>query len=412
MLRMIEASRRLWNEALAHRRKRWLAERKSTSYYLQQRVLTEERHIDAFLGILYSQSAQQILRRLDRAFEAFFERRAGYPKFKKFSQSGSFAYPQAYNGSVKPDTHRKRLFLSKVGNVRIVFHRPLPSGARIKICSVVRERSGRWFASLVFEELIPLQNLNVPNSWRSFIGVDLGLKSLLTLSDGTKVPHPHYLAKTEKKLKRLQRILSRKRKGSRNGEYARKRLALQHAKVANQRSDYNHKISTMLVRNYKFIAFENLRVRNMVANHALAKSIHDAAWAQLVRQTEYKARAAGSVVVRVPAAYSTQECSFCGTLNRVSLDVRTFECVGCHRLLDRDTNAAQVVLKRGLAIAGLTAPKVGQDMPELRPAETRPLLPQTTGEASRVEEARNYMPDNEGWKLTAAVARGCHGESS
>jgi putative transposase len=117
----------------------------------------------------------------------------------------------------------------------------------------------------------------------------------------------------------------------------------------------------------------------MVRNPKLAKSIQDAAWGQLVRLTEYKALKTGSMVVRVPAAYSTQECSYCGTLNQVTLGVRQFECCGCHRLLDRDINTAQVVLKRGLAIAGLAIAKVGQDMPELKPVETRPLLLRSTG---------------------------------
>ena len=125
----------------------------------------------------------------------------------------------------------------------------------------------------------------------------------------------------------------------------------------------------------------------MVRNHALAKSIQDAGWGQLVRLAEYKALKVGTMVVRVPAAYSTQECIYCGTLNRVSLDVRQFGCCGCRRVLDRDTHAAQVVLKRGLAIAGLTIAVVGQDMPELKPVETRPLLLQSTGGARQVEEA-------------------------
>jgi hypothetical protein len=106
------------------------------------------------------------------------------------------------------------------------------------------------------------------------------------------------------------------------------------------------------------------------------------------------------MVVRVPAAYSTQECSYCGTLNKVTLNIRAFECVGCHRLLDRDTHAAHVVLKRGLAIAGLTIAKVGQDMPELKPAETRPLLFRSTGGVSQVEEAGTTCPER-GWKPTA-----------
>jgi putative transposase len=405
MMRMMDASRRLWNDALGHRQRRWQERRQSTSYNLQQWILTEERHRDPLLGELYSQSAQDILHRLDKAFEAYFERRAGYPKFKKDSQWGSLTYPQAYNGSVKPDTRRKRLFVSKVGNVPIIFHRPLPKGARLKICTVVREPSGCWFASLVYEEVIPLQNLSIPASWLSPVGVDLGLKSLVTLSDGMKVEHPHYLRKSELRLKHLQRALSRRQPGSHNREKARKRLAILHSKVANQRSDFNHKLSTRLVRDHKFVVFEDLRIKNMVRNRGLAKSIHDAGWAQLIRFAEYKAPTAGSVVVRVPAAYSTLECSFCGKLNAVSLDMREFECQGCHRWLDRDINGAGIVLKRGIA-------KVGQDMPELKPVETGPLLLRTTTVASPIKEAGNYTPCNSGWKLTTAVGRGCHGESS
>jgi len=134
----------------------------------------------------------------------------------------------------------------------------------------------------------------------------------------------------------------------------------------------------------------------MVRNHALAKSIQDASWGQLVRLTEYKALRTGSMVVRVPAEYSTQECVHCGTPNKVALDIRAFECCGCRGLLDRDTNAAQVVLKRGLAIAGLTSAKVGQDMPELKPVETGPLLPQSTGGVSQVEEAGTIRPERAG----------------
>ncbi|HVC27776.1 MAG TPA: transposase [Nitrososphaerales archaeon] len=380
MLRMIDTSRRLWNDALAHRRRRWQENGESTPYNLQQWILTRERHSDPLLGELYSQSAQDTLHRLAHAFEAFFARRAGYPKFKKFSQRGSFTYPQAYNGSVKLDTRRRRLFLSKVGNVPIILHRPITSGARLKTCTVVREPSGRWFASLVFEEVIPLQDLIVPVSWSSSVGVDLGLKSLVTLSDGTKVEHPHYLRKSEKRLKHLNRNLSRKQMGSHNREKARKRLAIEHSKVANQRKDHNHKLSTRLLADNKLVVFEDLRVSNMVLNQRLAKSIYDAGWAQLVKFAEYKAKAAGGLVLRVPAAYSTQECWFCGELNQLSLDVRESECMGCCRWLDRDINAARVVLKRGIA-------KVGQDMPELKPVETRPLLLQRTGEASLVKDA-------------------------
>ncbi len=387
MLRALEACRHLWNDALSHRRERWQNEHKPTSYNLQQWILTAERHADPELGALYSQVAQDVLHRLDRAFKAFFEHRSGYPRFKKYSESGSFTYTQAYNGSVKPDPLRKRLFLSRLGSIRCVFHRPLSEDALLKTCTVMREPDGRWFASLVFEEVVPLQNVGPPlgrpmmtEDITQPIGVDLGLLSLTTTSDGEKVEHPRLLRKAEKRLKHLQRVFSRKHRGSKNWFKARQRVASQHARVGRQRLDFNHKLSTRLTREHPLVAFEDLRIRNMVGNHALAKSIQDAGWGQLVKLTEYKAVRAGKLVIRVEPAYSTQECFFCGSVNPVGLSVRKFVCRGCGMTLDRDLNAARIILKRGLA-------QVGQDMPELKPVETAPLLLQSTGGAHAIMEA-------------------------
>ena len=307
LLSTLEVCRHLWNDALSHRRQRWQVERRSTSYNYQQWILTNERHVSTELLEVYSQVAQDVLHRLDRAFKAFFKHQSRYPRFKKFSQSGSFTYPQAYNGSVKPDILRKRLYLSKIGNVKAVFHRPIPKDSRLKTCTVVREADGKWFASLVFEEVVPLQNISstTPASAKTPIGVDLGLLSLITTSDGDKVEHPRFLRKAERRLKDLQRNLSHKKKSSKNRLKARHRVASQHGKVRRQRLDFNHKLSTNLVRKHDFIAFEDLKVRNMVRNHRLAKSIAGRGLeGQLVRLTEYKALKAGSRVVRVPAAYS------------------------------------------------------------------------------------------------------------
>ncbi|MBI3023277.1 MAG: IS200/IS605 family element transposase accessory protein TnpB, partial [Thaumarchaeota archaeon] len=215
---------------------------------------------------------------------------------------------------------------------------------------------------------------------RAPVGIDLGLRSLITTSDGEKVEHPRLLRKAEKRLKHIQRVFSRKEKGSNNWFRARQRVASQHACVRRQRADFNHKLSTRLVREHDFIAFEDLKVRNMVRNHALAKSIHDAGWSQLVKFAEYKASKAGKLIVRVQPAYSTQECFFCGSVNPVELSEREFVCRGCGRTLDRDINAARIVLKRAIA-------RVGRDMPELKPVEMGPLCAQTTGSASPVEEA-------------------------
>jgi len=378
MLQTMEVTRHLWNDALAHRKTRWELERRSTSYNMQASILTLEREEDVELGGLHSQVCQDVLRRLDRAFKSFFAHRARYPRFKKRSDTGSFTYPQCYNGSVRPDTLRRRLYISKIGNVKAVFHRPLPKDALLKTCTVTREPDGKWFASLVFEEVVPLQN--VVTKFVSPVGVDLGLSSLIITSDGAEVEHPRFLRKAEKRLKRLQRSLSHKKKGSKNRLKARQRVASQYSRVRRQRLDFVHKLSTALVRRHDLIAFEDLRIKNMVKNHRLAKSIQDAGWGQLVRLTDYKALSKGRRVIRVDPAYSTQECLHCGALNKVYLDVREFDCLRCGRHLRRDHNASCIVLKRGLA-------KVGQDMPELKPVEARPLLVATTRGASQVEEA-------------------------
>jgi putative transposase len=332
-----------------------------------------------------------------RRLQAFFDHREGYPKFKKHREYGSFTYPQAYNGSVKPDIARKRLYLSKIGNVKVVFHRELPKDAMLmmKTCIVKREPDGKWYASLVFEEVAPLQDVIVPESWKAPLGVDLGLRALITTSDGEKVEPPKFLRKAERRLKHLQRELSRKKKGSKNRRKARQRVASQHAKVSRQRADFNQKLSYRLVSKHDLIAFEDLQVKNMVRNHSLAKSISDAAWGQLVKFTEYKAERAGRMLVMVPAPYTTQECWFCGTINDVPPDAKEFVCIGCGRTLDRDVNSGRIVLARGIAKVGQdkvpSGPRSGgeshhQVVPELKPTETEPLPSRSTEKASPVVE--------------------------
>ncbi len=231
-----------------------------------------------------------------------------------------------------------------VGDVRAVFHRDFPSGG-MKTCCVKKGADGRWHASLTFEEeVVPLQGISIPLSWKAPVGIDLGLKSLVATSDGQKIEPPKFLRKSEGKIAQLQRSLSKKQKGSKNRGKAKRKLAGQHCHVANQRTDFNQKLSTKLVRKHDFIGFEDLRIKNMAKNHSLAKSIHDAGWAQFVEFAEYKARRRGGEAVKVPAQFTTQECFFCGTLNHVPLSVREFACRGCGMLLDRDVSSGRVVL--------------------------------------------------------------------
>ena len=404
MLATLETCRLLWNDALEDRVERWRLEKKSTTYGDQSATLTATKMHSPELRAVYSQALQATLKGLDKSFKKFFRHEGGHPKFKKRGECRSLTYPQAYNGSVKFDLPRKRLCLSMVGDVRVVFHRDFPSGG-MKTCHVRRDPDGRWHASLVFkatEAVVPLQDVVIPDSWKAPVGVDLGLKSLIATSDGEKVEPPKFLRKSEAKLKTLQRALARKQKGSENRKRTRQKLARWHGHVARQRGDFNQKLSTRLVKKHDLIGFEDLRIKNMVRNHALAKSIYDAGWAQLVRFTEYKAGRRGGEVVKVPARFSTQECFFCGTLNQVPLSVREFVCRGCEMLLDRDVNAGRVVLLRAITTRvgqdRVSEPRPGSEshslaVPELTPVEAGPPpLVQTASGASLAGEAGTICP--------------------
>jgi len=227
MMHSVEVCRQLWNVALANRKRRWELQRKSTSYKEQCKMLTSEFKAEKQLASLHSQVAQDALHRLDRAFRSFFKKERGYPRFKKFRSYGSFAYPQPYNGSAKLNERDNRIFLSKIGNVRIVVHRRVPSGRRLKTCTIILEPDGRWFASLIYDELLDIRLPFFPgkSSWNAPVGIDLGLSSLITTSDGCKIVHPKFLRRAENKMRLLQIRLSRKRRGSKNSTKARLRLA-------------------------------------------------------------------------------------------------------------------------------------------------------------------------------------------
>jgi putative transposase len=398
MFSFVEAGRRLWNMALEHRNWRWEKFRQSTGRNLQSWILTAERKADPKLGALYAQSAQDVLGRLDQAFRVFFKGIAKRPKFKSFRRDGSFTYPQAYNGSVT--LNRGSILLSKVGEVPIVVHRKVPQDGRLKVCTIRREACGEWYAILTYEtdEPLPAQK----EIFESPVGVDLGLKSIITTTDGLKVEPPHFFRKPQKRLRRLQRQMARRKKGGKNREYSRHLVAVQHAKVARQRENFNHVLSASIVAKHDFVAMEDLRIRNMVKNHHLAKSIQDAAWGQLKTFVTYKERRTGGLMQPVEPAYTTQDCFFCRARNKVTLDMREFVCVGCGRHLDRDFNASWRILSKGLQL-------VGQDMPELTPSEMGPPPIQPTGMASLVVELGTTRPERcPGWKPALKGGRMSH----
>ncbi|WP_326942988.1 transposase [Aneurinibacillus migulanus] len=231
----------------------------------------------------------------------------------------------------------KYITLSKVGSVRIKLHRQM-QGA-IKTCTVIA-KNGWYYVCLSCE--IETQT----RATGKRIGVDLGLKHLAITSDGNFHDAPKYLRKSERQLKKLQRIVSRRKKGSNRRKKVVALLAKKHEYIANQRRNNAHQVSRQLINHYDLIAFEDLKITNMVKNHHLAKSIADVGWSQLVQFTAYKAESAGKRVVLVEPRNTSQQCSNCDEMVKKTLAVRTHRCPSCGIECNRDVNAAKNILKR------------------------------------------------------------------
>jgi putative transposase len=283
---------------------------------------------------------------VDLAFQGFFRRvkageKPGYPRFRGYGRYDSFTFKQS--GFVLQD---QGVLISKIGAVRIIQHRPIEG--RIKTLTVQRDAVGNWYACFACEveaETLPFNDLG--------IGVDVGLESFATLSNGEKVPNPRFFRQDEKELAKAQRKLSKAEKGT--PERAKRRKAVQHVhqRIANRRKDFAHKLSRKCVDRFGMIAFENLHIHNMLQNHCLAKSISDAAWNQLIVYTTYKAENAGRVVALVYSRNTSKQCSRCGTMVEKSLSVRVHVCPVCGLVMDRDENAANNILRLGLESLGL-----------------------------------------------------------
>ncbi len=286
---------------------------------------------------------QQALRHLDAAYTNFFEGRAEYPTFKKKHHEQSATYT-ANAFTLKGD----RLTLAKhKESLSLVWSRPLPDGANPSSVTVSKDKSGRYFVSILVEE-----NIGPLPATEKAVGIDLGIKSLLVTSDGESIANPKHLYRYEKKLARAQRKQAKKKKGSQNRTKARLKVARLHAKIADTRRDMQHKISTRLVRENQVICLEDLHVKGMLGNHCLAKAISDVGWSEFTRQVEYKARWYGRTFVKIDRFYpSSKTCSACGyLLETLTLDVREWACPGCGMCHDRDVNAACNILAAGLVV--------------------------------------------------------------
>jgi putative transposase len=335
----------VYNWALRERTDAYYKRGERLYYEGTAQLLTAKKKQDeyAWLNEVSSVPLQQSLRHLDKAFRNFFEGRAEYPTFKKKRNDQAATYT---SNAFKWDG--KHLTLAKMDDpLPIIWSRPLPEGCKPSSVTISKDEANRYFVSfLVEEDIKPLPVVNKQ------IGLDLGLKSMVITSDGHTYGNPKFFAKDEKKLAKAQRRHAKKKKGSKNRDKARLKVARIHKKIADRRRDYQHKLSTKIIRENQVVCVESLTVKNMVKNHCLAKAIHDVGWAELVRQLEYKAQWYGRTFVKIDKWYpSSKRCFDCGhILDSLSLDVRQWVCPECGVDHDRDINAANNILAAGLAV--------------------------------------------------------------
>lgn len=335
--------RYVYNWALRERTDAW-HEGERVNYAQSSAALTELKKGEEtkWLNEVSSVPVQQSLRHLQGAFVNFFEKISEYPKFKKKDGKQSAEYTRS---GFHWDCGDKNLTVAKLGRLDIKWSRPFSSEPSTVTLS--KDCSGRFFVSLRLDE--PIQKL--PEATTS-VGVDLGINRTVTLSNGEHVENPKYTSKHAKRLKRAQRRLSKKQKGSNNRQKAKRKVAKIHAKIDDSRKDFTHKATTKIVRENQAIYLEDLSVRNMMANHCLAKAIGDCGWHEITRQLTYKAEWYGRTVVKIDRFFpSSKRCSCCGYIvEKLPLDVRCWTCPECATKHDRDENAAKNILAVGQTV--------------------------------------------------------------
>jgi len=351
MQRTLDECRWLYNRLLEERKVAWEETETGVSLYDQVTRIPALKAERPALDRVYSQVLQNVATRIDLAFKAFFRRvkageKPGYPRFRGAGWYDSFCYPGSGH-----KVNSNRVFLSKIGHIKAVIHRPLEG--TIKTCCVKRTGTGKWyvtFSCAVDETPLPARE--------SAVGIDVGLASFATMSDGVEVANPRFFRTDEAVLAKAQRRLSkepRPEKGQRATPERRKRrkvVARIHERIANRRKDFAHQQSRKVVNQHGTIAVEDLSVDRMVHNHCLAKSISDAAWSMFTSCLSYKAASAGRRYVVVNPAYTSQNCSRCGHRQKMPLSERVYQCPCCHLTLSRDVNAARNIRRLGLQSFG------------------------------------------------------------
>lgn len=338
----------LYNAALEERRDAWRRKRIAVNYYDQANQLKAIR-AEGSLGLANFSCCQDVLRRVDKTFKAFFRRckageKPGYPRFKSRRRFDSITFPSHGDGCrFLPKT--KRLRIQGADNIKVKLHRPVEGAVKT---ITVKRSAGKWYVCFSVESAAKL----LPPCEKT-TAFDLGLENALTFDDGSVVQNPRWYAKGITKLRRCQRRVARRRTGGNGRRKAVRLLQKAAGHVRNQRNDHHHKVSRKIVNGNGTIFAEDLNVKGLAAG-MLAKSVHDAGWTGLLEKIAYKAADAGRIFLKVNPRGTSQRCSQCGAIVPKTLAVRRHECPSCGLSVSRDHNSALEILRLGLSLMGVT----------------------------------------------------------
>ena len=356
LAKIFGCTRFVYNYYLAKRIELYKSEQKLMNYNTCSADLTILKKEKEWLKEVDKFALQNSLKDLDRAYQNFFREvkkgnnTQGFPKFKS-KHNNQHSYRTTFTNN-NIEIKENKIKLPKLGLVKFAKSRNIQG--RILNCTITKTCSGKYFVSVCCADV----EIEKYNNNKNIIGIDLGIKDFAICSNGETITNPKYLSKLEKKLKREQRKLSKKKKGSKNRNKQRVKLNIVHEKIANQRNDFLHKTSTRLIKENQIICFEDLNVKGMVKNHKLAKAISDVSWSEFVRQNNYKALWHDRIIQKIDSFFpSSQLCNVCGYKNTEmkDLSVREWLCPECNTIHNRDENASINIKNEGMRLLGLVS---------------------------------------------------------